>query len=130
MWRQTSLALPTRPGEVQENAKLLHAVVEATRRGSPDDIHLAMSFSSRLEALLRVTLDVCPGDMSTAMVQNGGAMEALVSSAQTGQLEEGNPNLVMMSQIQAWDNVDFGMLDFQGNFEAWNSGSDLMWTDP
>jgi hypothetical protein len=43
--------------EFQKNTELLHAVVEATRKGSPDSIHLAICFSNHLAALLKVTLD-------------------------------------------------------------------------
>jgi hypothetical protein len=41
----------------QKHTELLHAVVEATRKGSPDSIHLAIRFSNHLAALLKVTLD-------------------------------------------------------------------------
>ena len=126
--KQASLILPTRPGEILENTKLLHALVGAAKRSSPSGLHISVSFSRSLEALLKVTLDLCPDDSSTGLPQTGQQSEnTILSSSSLG--EDGNANLLTFNQFQALENMDFSNLDFLGNSEAWFAASDLIWPD-
>ncbi|KIV93928.1 hypothetical protein PV10_05102 [Exophiala mesophila] len=125
---KASLILPTRPGEILENTKLLHALVGAAKRSSPDDLHISVSFSQSLEALLRVTLDLCPDDSSTGLPQTGQQSgNTIPSSSSLG--EDENANLLMFNQFQALERMDFGSFDFLGNSEAWFAASDLIWPE-
>lgn len=113
---QATLALEFSTGGFEKNTELLHSVVEATRKGSPDDIHLAIRFSNHLAALLKVTLGT---RCDHTEVFPAGAPE----SQERNPIGEDNFNL--LEHIQGLDDFNFGVLDYQGTFDP--GTHDLSW---
>ncbi|KAL7911701.1 hypothetical protein GGI35DRAFT_296457 [Trichoderma velutinum] len=108
---KTTLVLDLGKEDLQRNSELLHAVITALRRGSPDDIHLAMPFSNHLEKLLSVTLDKYL-DRTETRSQEGLQYQVSIEATRVEM-----DNIDAPGHIPGLNDFDWGILDYQESFQ-------------